>query len=640
MLTKIMNNLSISKRIGFGFTIVLLIMVGMIVPVVNYQINGTIHTAEESELRQLAISAEAEIASEGRLAVALSTFYANIAAIQQPFADGDRDYLATQLVPAFSQMREQFGAVQFQIHTPPATSWLRVHRPEKFGDDLSGFRQTVVETNLNQRSVQGLEFGVEGLGIRGISPIQLQGKHLGSVEFGMSFGQPFFEKFKEKYGVDLGLYLIDGDGFKRFGGSREGNNLLSESVMQQTLNADMYFSRVSESSGQYAVLLKSVHDFSGKAIGVLEVSMDRSHYIAALNQARMTTLGVALLAILIGLGLAYIIANSISAPLKQAVNAMHDIAQGEGDLTRRLPQEGNNEIADLAAAFNQFAAKVQMMVQQVMSSVEQISTSSEEMSLITVETSREVVRQQSETALVATAMNQMTATVQEVAKHAALAASSAQQADKETAEGKAVMKHTLEIINALAHEVESSTEVIMSLAVESNEIGSVLDVIRGIAEQTNLLALNAAIEAARAGEQGRGFAVVADEVRTLASRTQSSTQEIQKMIERLQMGANNAVKAMEKGRTQAQKGLNQATHAETSLETISNSVTSIYDMNIQISTATEEQSSVTEEINRNIVNISQSADTTADGAKQTASAGEELAKLASRLQSLVGQFKV
>lgn len=201
------------------------------------------------------------------------------------------------------------------------------------------------------------------------------------------------------------------------------------------------------------------------------------------------------------------------------------------------------------------------------------------------------------------------------------------------------MQHTLKTIEALAQEVENSAQVISRLSEDSTQIGSVLDVIRGIAEQTNLLALNAAIEAARAGDQGRGFAVVADEVRTLASRTQASTLEIQSMIERLQTDASNAVKAMQQGQVQAQQGLSQAAQAENALQTISQSVTRINDMNIQIATAAEEQSSVAEEINRNIVNISQSADATAEGAKQTASAGDELAKLAARLQNLVGQFK-
>ena len=612
----------------------------MIVPVVNSLITNAIYNAEENELRQLAISAEAEIASEGRLAVAMSALVVNVEEFQSAFANGERDYLSQQLLPAFAELRKNYGAVQIQFHTPPATSWLRLHRPERHGDDLSAFRHTVVETNRSQRTIQGLEFGVEGLGIRGMSPISHQGKHIGTVEFGMSFGQAFFDQFKAKYGVDIGLYLNESGNFSVFGTTRKDGMLLSTEQMRQALDADVVIDRVHNTSGNFAVYLQSVEDYSGKSIGVIEVSMDRSAYASAISTARNTTLVITAAAIAIGLLLAWFISYSITCPLRQAVHAMHDIAEGEGDLTHRLEQKGSNEIADLAGAFNQFASKVQAMVQQVTRSVEQISTASEEMSLITDQTNKEIQSQQSETDQVATAMNQMTATVQEVASHAARAADSARQADEEAQDGKRIMQQTLNAMDTLANEVENAAGVIHTLEKESEEIGTVLDVIRGIAEQTNLLALNAAIEAARAGEQGRGFAVVADEVRTLASRTQASTQEIQNMIERLQSGANNAVKAMEAGQTQARKGVEQASLAGASLETITKSVTTISDMNMQIASAAEEQSSVADEINRNIATISQSADNTAHGSQQTAIAGDELARLAAELRELVGHFKV
>ncbi|QKQ28087.1 hypothetical protein HUE57_18690 [Candidatus Reidiella endopervernicosa] len=203
-----------------------------------------------------------------------------------------------------------------------------------------------------------------------------------------------------------------------------------------------------------------------------------------------------------------------------------------------------------------------------------------------------------------------------------------------------MVEHTIDVINTLASEVEHAASVIHTLEQESADIGTVLDVIRGIAEQTNLLALNAAIEAARAGEQGRGFAVVADEVRSLASRTQTSTQEIDEMISRLQSGAADAVKAMESSSNQAQAGVEQAAEAGSSLDAITNAVAQINDMNTQIASAGEEQSAVAEEINRNIVTISSVADETAGGAVQTSNASAEVARLSEQLQALVQQFRI
>ena len=241
--------------------------------------------------------------------------------------------------------------------------------------------------------------------------------------------------------------------------------------------------------------------------------------------------------------------------------------------------------------------------------------------------------------MVAAAMNQMTTTVQEVARHATEASSAAQSADKEANNGRTVVEETVTSIDVLAKEIEKSSGLIHELENNSANIETVLVVIRGIAEQTNLLALNAAIEAARAGEQGRGFAVVADEVRTLASRTQESTQEIQTMIEKLQQGSKNVVDAMVLSQKQSSQSVIQAESALVSLNEITNSVTTISEMNIQIAGAASEQSNVAEEINKNIVNISGVVHETAEGAKQTLTASQELASLSHELQSLVGQFK-
>jgi methyl-accepting chemotaxis protein len=312
----------------------------------------------------------------------------------------------------------------------------------------------------------------------------------------------------------------------------------------------------------------------------------------------------------------------------------------EGDLTANVQLSAKDEMGEIAQNFNDMVDKFAALIQQIISATGQLATASEEVSAVARDSANNVERQRSETDQVATAINQMTATVQEVAANASDAAGAATSADNDAKAGMSVVTTAAEAITKLATELENASEVIQGVESDSDAIGTVLDVIKGIAEQTNLLALNAAIEAARAGEQGRGFAVVADEVRTLASRTQESTQEIEEMIVKLQSGSRDAVQVMEVSREQARAGVEQAQEAAGALDSITRAVATISELNTQIASAAEEQSSVSDEINRNVVSISQISEETATGAEQTTVSANELAKLANDLQGLVGQFKI
>jgi methyl-accepting chemotaxis protein len=366
----------------------------------------------------------------------------------------------------------------------------------------------------------------------------------------------------------------------------------------------------------------------------LEQELSRSVRQGLINSALSATL---LLALIAAVGL--VLARSIHAPIRQAVSTMQDIAQGEGDLTRRLDADHGHELGTLARSFNQFAGQISELVHSTRQSADTLQQASAELQRFMDETETGIGRQHHESDQLATAMNQMSATAQEVAASAARAADAAQQAETQVTDAQRLLQGAITVIDGLEHQVAGGVDIIQRLGQESEQIGSVLDVIRGIAEQTNLLALNAAIEAARAGEQGRGFAVVADEVRTLAGRTQSSTEEIHNMITRLQQGAREAVQAIESIRDRSSHTVTEARRIDSALLDIGTAVNTINTMNAQIASAAEEQTQVSESINGNVHQIVAIAEQTNAGSKAASQTSREVGELAARLQQLVGRYR-
>ncbi|MDH1263609.1 methyl-accepting chemotaxis protein [Pseudomonas sp. GD03944] len=359
----------------------------------------------------------------------------------------------------------------------------------------------------------------------------------------------------------------------------------------------------------------------------------------ARNQAVSVTLAISALAIALGLLLMWLLARGVTRPIIGVSLMLKDIASGEGDLTRRLDYARRDELGELAGWFNRFLDKLQPIVADVKRSVQDARATADQSAAIASQTSAGMQQQFREVDQVATAFQEMSATAHDVAHNAAQAAEAARSADHASREGLGVIGRTTSTIELLANEMSVAMDEVQGLANSSEQIGSVLEVIRSIADQTNLLALNAAIEAARAGEAGRGFAVVADEVRNLAKRTQDSVEEIRQVIEGLQNGTREVVSSMSSSHRQAQGSVEQVEQAVAALQRISQAVSVITDMNLQIASAAEEQSSVAEEINRNVASIRDVTESISSQATESAQVSQNLNRLANHQQGLMDQFR-
>ncbi|BCK11656.1 Methyl-accepting chemotaxis protein McpH [Vibrio cholerae] len=371
-------------------------------------------------------------------------------------------------------------------------------------------------------------------------------------------------------------------------------------------------------------------------VGTVPVHEVFAELNAVAQRMMLTTLAVAAIFIFMGIFLA----NSIAMPINHIAKRFTDLGRGDGDLSQRIEVKGNDEIAQLSKGFNGFIEKIHQSIKDVAQTSRELQVAAEGVSRKALVTHDNSQQQRDQTIQVVTAINQMGATISEIASNAATAAETANQASGNADQGRNVVNKAKEAISRLAHDIENTGKVVEQLASTTQEIGSILDAIRGISEQTNLLALNAAIEAARAGDQGRGFAVVADEVRNLASRTASSTEEIQKMINQLQNDAKNAVSAMDAGKTVTHQGVAASDEAVQVLMSISDRIHDISDRNTQVATATEEQSTVVHTINQNIEEINAINEVTTSTAEELADASKSLRELSGRLDKLVGNFKL
>jgi len=391
--------------------------------------------------------------------------------------------------------------------------------------------------------------------------------------------------------------------------------------------------RIKDGTDLMGEQLNKLVAFNAEAAKVAGVTA-AENYSGAVNGI----IAVAVLAAVMTVLLAWLLTRSIVTPLTRAVRAAETIAGG--DLTKTVEVDGKDEPARLLSALSTMQANLRKTIEQIAGSATQLGAAAEELSAVTEEASRGMQQQNDEIEQAATAVNEMTAAVEEVARNAVSTSEASNQSTQAAREGRDRVVETVDAIQTMTHDVQNTSVMIEGLAEQGRDIGKVLDVIRAIAEQTNLLALNAAIEAARAGEAGRGFAVVADEVRALAHRTAQSTQEIEKMVAGIQNGTGEAVSSMQQSNQRTQSTLELARAAGVALEQITQSIHQINERNLVIASASEEQAQVSREVDRNLVNIRDLATQSAAGANQTSAATHELSRLAVDLNAMVARFVI
>jgi len=677
--------------------------------------------------------------SQNALSIALSV--AENPEVQKAFAARDRERLLELTLPIYEKLDESFSVPQAQFHLPPATSFLRLHDPEKFGDDLSAFRATVLSANETQAQVSGIEKGKGGYGIRGIVPMWLNGKAYGTFEIGLDFDQAFLDSFKADYGTEVSVYIYEASSrvasfdeesqgeaksmFTRYASTLEIPPELDEAARLTVVEAQSpHFENRAFNESQIGVISAPLFDYTGSPVGVIEIVIYRDEIIAEFWYERLWLVLVSLGLLIVFSGIAWQMSKSITRPITDLTRAAGDITQGMTDI--QIDYRGQDEIGLLAEAFRSISAylkemsstareigegnlnvavkalseadtfgksfqkmvlQLQAMIRELDESAKTLGTSSTYLANITEQAGRATSQiaatiqqvslgasqQTGGITKISTSVEQMnraidgvaqgaqeqakaiskaslvtsriSAAIEQVSNNAQSVTRDSAQAAHHSREGAKTVRETIAGMEAIRGKVGLSAGKVEELGVRSGEIGAIVETIEDIASQTNLLALNAAIEAARAGEQGKGFAVVADEVRKLAERSSLATKEIAGLIKGIQKTVNEAVEAMKASAVEVEAGVARANLAGTALDNILGAAESVYRQAEEaggaaakvsaaavelveavdsVSAVIEENTAATEEMAANSSELTQSIENIASVSEENSAAVEEV----------------
>jgi len=586
-----------------------------------------LQTAEETALKEKFDNLIDAINNEAIKAEMLAASIAALPSVGKALASADRGTLAKEMAPVFEETKKNYDVDQIQFHTPPATSFLRVNAPDKYGDDLSSFRHTVVGANAHKKPLRGIEAGVTVLSIRGVVPVYNAGSHAGSLEFGFSFGQAFVDAFNKKEGVELILYSKKEGRFSPFASTYK-DGLFDKDDLEKIIDGAPAIKRGRIAGIPHIAYAKEVRDFSGKPFGIIEIAMDERDHIAQRLQARHTIIGASIFVLFVAFVIAFIVSRSLVLPIKRLANAVQRIS--DRDLNFEISyQEREDEIGVLARGAQHVKETTRKMV---------AFESSQDETLKHIETERQklvenmrknlngtvgaaidmnntyiflskvihsVKKLLDEVQMMAVAIEELAASTNTIASNSETAAHEADTAETAAQDGVRESLDARQVNDRLTSSIAEVGTRINSLGAATEQIGEIIDQIETIASQTNLLALNATIEAARAGEAGKSFAVVASEVKQLATQTGHATDDIRHRIETLRQEMGAAVTAMETSKKAAHDGTEAVGRVTTHLQTISSRVDAVTSQMREIATILSQQTQATSEISRSSARVTQ-----------------------------------